>query len=331
MINEKIQLLHDNNEVLSKSGKLIPLILKVCSAFSLTIKNQRADLDRIKEAINVVKDNTSVMSNFRGNNLLTIATTISLEPNMEEALKELIDIYNKLKKKFLKNEYLVLTSIVIFNTKNIVNIDDAIENTRVVYDNMKKNHRFLTGSEDISAAAMIATTSSNYEKTFAKIEEYYNKLKDNGFSSGNNLQSLSHMLALFPGTVDENVAKVVNMNELLKENGVPLKRQSMQLLSMATIISDNPKSFAEEAKNVSDALKKEKGFGILGVGDVIKNMIAVGIVTCSYVENLNEADKDKLVNAANNVSLTVQIAMQVTAIAASSAAASAAAASSSGN
>ena len=324
---EKVELLTNNSRELDMAGGLFTQnAFRKCSALSLTLRGERADANRVNEAIKIIKNNTSILSNFRGNNLLTTAVTISFDDDMEGSLREINTIYEKLKELFFTNQYLILASIVIFNARDRVNIDEAVKNTRVVYDYMKKNHRFLTGQEDTSAAAMISVTSTNLDETLKEIEEYYVALKYKGFWGGNNLQSLSHILPLFSGEVDEKVNKVVAIEQALRNNKVPLKHYSLPLLAIASVVADDPNNFAREVREVSEKIKSEKGFGSFSLGSLIRNMIAVGVVASDYVEKLDDIEKGKLINTTNNVTLTIQIAIQ---IAAASAAAGAAAASAS--
>lgn len=174
---EKVQLLVNNSGELDKAGGIFTgNSFRKCSALLLTLKGRNADSKKINQAIEVIKHNTSMLSNFRGNNLLTTATTISLEEDMKGSFKELMSIYDKLKGGFFTNQYLILAAIVIFNARDRIDVDDAVKNTRKVYDYMKNKHRFLTGQEDISAAAMIATTSINIELTLDEIEKCYEAL-----------------------------------------------------------------------------------------------------------------------------------------------------------
>lgn len=330
MENNMINLLINNSKELDNAGGMLTEnTFRKCSALSLTLKGVKADSNRINEAIKIVKSKTSIISNFRGNNLFNTATVISIEEDMNSAFEEINNIYLKLKKVFSSSEYLVLASIVIFNARYRIGIDEAVKNTREIYDNMKKNHRFLTGKEDISAAAMIATTSSNIKETLNQIEEYYEALKNVGLGSKNNLQSISHILPLFKGSVEENVNKVINLEKALKENKVPLKGYSMPLLGVASIVADDANMFAKEVKEVSEIIKKEKGFGSLTLGSTIRNMIAVGIVASSYAEKLGDEEKANLISATNNIALTIQIAIEIATTSATCAAVAASAASSS--
>jgi len=157
MVNDKINLMISNSEEIDNvNGTFGMSIFKKCNALTLTLKNTTIDVSKVNLCRDIIKSNTSMFSNFRGNNLLTTAVNLSLEENPEESLKEVIDIYNKLKDVFMNSQYLVLAAWVLYKSRNKFNIDGVISDTRKAYDFMKGNHWFLTGADDVSAAAMIA-------------------------------------------------------------------------------------------------------------------------------------------------------------------------------
>lgn len=329
MEKEFIELLIENSkELYNLDSIFINNAFKKCSALTLTLREKRADADRINEAMRVIKRKVGIFSNLRGNNLVTIATAISLENNMEEALEEINNIYKCLKNEFLTTQYLALASIVIFNARERINIEETIKKTRMTYNYMKKNHRFLTGSEDVTAAAMIAVTSDNLEETMKFAEEYYEGLRDKGYWSGNNLQELSHILTLFNGEVNQNINKVYLIDKALRENNIKIRSFSLPLLGIAAVVTEEFDIFARRVKETSDKLKKEKGFGSLSLGSHIRNMMAIGVVAASYIESLDEEEKGKIINTTNNITLTIQIAIEIAAATAAAGAAAAASSSS---
>lgn len=331
IMNEKINLFLENNKALEDvkgSWGMYGFQIK-SSALTCTMKNQRVDTDRINLALDIIKKNTSMFSNFRGINKLTTAITISFEDDMEYSLKEIISIYDKLKDEFFTNEYLVMAAQVIFNARYRVNVDDAVRNTRVAYDYMKKHHRFLTGQEDIANAAIIATTSANLEETFNEIEEIYQYLKDNRISYSNNIQSLSHILSLINLPSIQKCDEVLAMNSIMKEKKVPLKDYFIPMLGIITFLADNKEDFAMNIADVSMNLKKEKGFGNFSLGSNFRNMISATLVSLDYLDTLDNNIKENIIINTNNIALTVAIAMQTAVLISSAAAASAAAASSS--
>lgn len=330
IMNEKINLFLENDNALKniKGSWNMYEVQKKCSALAVTIKNNKIDSERINLALQKIKENTSVFSNFRGTNRLTTAITISLEEDMESSLKEIISIYDKLKEEFSSSEYLIIASQIIFNARYRVDVDLAVRNTKVAYDYMRKSHRFLTGREDISSAAIIATTSSDIEKTFTDIEECYELIKREKISSSNNIQALSHILSLINLSSKDKCEKVIEMYYVLKENKVPLKDFYLPLLGIVSFLTDNKEGFTKNVVELSKELKTHKGFGNFALGSQLRNMLSTVLVSMEYLDNLDNDLKDSLIDSTNNVALTVVIAMQTAIIAASSAAAVSAAASS---
>lgn len=330
MINNKINLFLENNEALKnvKGSWANYSIITKSNALVSAMRNQKIETYRVNEALEIIKKETSMFSYFRGLNKLTTAITISFEDNMEENLKEIISIYNKLKDKFFKNEYLVIAAQVIFNSRNRIDVDDAVERTREAYDYMKKHHRFLTGHEDIGNAAIIATTSDNLEETFNEIEECYKYLKNYGLSSSNNIQSLSHILSLINMDSKQKCDNVFKMDSILRENKAALKGYNIPMLGIIAFISDNKQGIAQNISEVSSVLKKESGFGNFTLGANNRNMISAALVAADYIDSMDDNIKESLINNTNNIALTIAIAVQ-TAVMVSSAAATSAAASAS--
>lgn len=329
MLTDKLNLMVNNsNKIDNVAGTFGMNIFKKCNALTLTLKNKDIDINRVNECRYIIKNYTSLLSNFRGNNLLTTAVNLSLEDNPTNSFHELMDIYSKLKSHFFTNQFLVLAAQVIFNARDHINVNEAIVNTRKTYDHMKSNHVFLTSSEDISAAAMIATTSTDLNRTFADIESCYSILKNNGFWGGNNLQSLSHILSLFEGTPEEKCSRVISLDRSLRKYNVPLKGYSLPILGVSAFATDDFDVLAKHMLETNNYLKKHSGFGSFSLGTQVRSMISSAIVTSSYIEANDVKINDKFIEATNNAALNIIIVMQIAASSAAAGAAAGAAASS---
>lgn len=311
MINNKVELFLENIkaiEGIKGSWGMHSFQIK-SSALNCTMKNEKVDTERINSALSIIKNNTSLFSSFRGINKLTSAITISLEENMEESFKEIMKIYDKLKDEFSGSDFLVIAAQVIFKSRNRVNVDEAVKNTKVAYDLMKKYHRFLTGKEDITNAAIIATTSNNLEETFKDIEECYEYLKENKISTLNNIQALAQTLSLINMPAVEKCNIVLNMKSKLKEKKVQLQDYFIPVLGVLSFLSDNNEVMAENIAKVSAELKENRGFGNFSIGSNFRNMISATLVATDYLENNSEMSEN-ILNSTNNSVLTAAIAMQ---------------------
>lgn len=311
MILNDFDLLIDNSEKLNSIGGIFSSTnLLKCYALNLTFKNKVADTDRIKEAIKLIKQETSIFSNFRGNNLHLTAITLSIETNMKESFLQMKKIHEELKKEFFTNEYLVLATFVIYNSKDKIDFKTAVKNTRLAYNLMKKNHAFLTGSEDIVEAAMLATTKGNLDLTFDKIEASYKELNQNGFSKGQSLQSLSHMLIILEDFGLENkIPKIVNLKNAFSENKLSIKDYTLPFLAIASLSSKSENELAKETKKLSEDLKKIKGFNNFSLDYNIRELIALTLIIKEEIKdekNINSI----LETVSSNIALIIEIAIQ---------------------
>jgi len=327
MIENKLDLLIKNSNSLEHVKSTFGMgTFKRCNALNLTIRNIDADVNKINDCIDLIRNNSSFFSNFRGNNLLTTAVNLSIQKNPEESFKDIMDIYNKLKNHFFTNQFLVLAAQIIYSYKGTNNVDLLVRNTRRAYNLMKENHMFLTVQEDISSAALIAVTSNNLDETFNDMENCYNILRENGFWAGNNLQALTHILSLFEGTSEEKCNKVIMLDKILRNNSTPLKSYSLAILGVAALTVNDYENFAKELISANKFLKKQRRFGSFSLSSVVRNMIVASLISLESIENTDSSIKTKVIETTNSISLNLVIIMQ---IAASSAAAAAAASSAS--
>lgn len=328
MIENKVKLLIKNSNSLENVKSTFGMgTFKKCNALNLTLRNIDADVEKINSCIDIIKSNSSIFSNFRGNNLLTTAVNLSIQTNPEESFNDIMIIYSKLKNHFFNNQFLVLAAQIIYNYKNTNDIDLIVNNTRKAYDTMKKNHLFLTGQDDICAAALIATTSTNLDQTFIDMEECYNILRNNGFYKGNDLQALSHILSLFEGLPQEKCNKVILLDKILRNHYVPLKGYSLPILGVAALTNTDYEKFATDLNSINNSLKKERGFGSFTLGRTVRNMIIASLLSLESIEDNDSLIKEKLIETTNNISLNIVIIMQIAAATAATSAAAAAASS----
>lgn len=301
-------------------------MFKKCNALTLTLKDIEIDVIKVNNSRDIIKNNTSVFSNFRGYNLLTTAVNLSLFDNPTESFNEVLDIYGKLKKEFYQSTYLVLVAHYLYANNNITPIDEAIRKTRYAYDKMKKNHFFLTSSDDVMASAMIAMNCDNLDETFEEIEQCYKILNNKGFFKGNNLQSLANILCFAEGTPEEKCNKVILFDKELRNINMPLKGYALPILGIATLVTDNYKKLAVLIKETDIELKKHSGFGAMTLGYTTRSMISAALVCGSLIDSSSEIN-NTFTETTKNAVINIIIAMQIAASAAAAGAAAGAASS----
>ncbi|MDU7965079.1 MAG: DUF4003 family protein, partial [Clostridium perfringens] len=227
----------------------------------------------MEKAIKLIKENTSAFSEYRRRNLLNLAVNISLEEDMDRSLSEIENIYINLKSEFSHSRYLMLAAEEIFFSRNFINVEEVIMNTKTAYKYMKKNHRFETKREDLCSAAMIAMTSENLEETFDEINECYDVLTDCGFSKNNDLELLSNVLSIINMPVDRKCAQVRDLATNLKENKVEFKKSYLPILGIAAFVTDDYNKLSKNVLDVSETLKENEGFRSVTVDEKARNIM----------------------------------------------------------
>lgn len=294
-----------NKDIMKKNLKFEHEGIHYTGALMYTEKNQIIDFDKIQKAKDIIKDNTKMFSSFRGVGYILGSTRISLSAYPESKFKETLRVYDLLKKEFSGSEYLSSVAYFIAEAEetNLLNVEELIKRSKEVYTKMKKNHPFLTSSEDISLAVLIAMNTENIDETIKDMESYYNKLKDR-FYIGNPLQSLSHVLSLNRENVEERALKLVNIYDKLKAK--KLKYGTNHELPLLGILSLSDQSVDNITEDIEEVYNKFKEVGIVktfGLGRTEGLMYASLLVAIDYYKKESGSSFKEI--AINNIITTI--------------------------
>jgi hypothetical protein len=328
IVDSRIKLAITNfNKMSEVKGNWSSGLFRHSAALIYTMKNLEVKSNIINKCRQIVLDNTSVFSNFRGTNLLNIATQLSLYEKPEEAFKEILSIYSDLKDKGFRSSYfLTLAAFIIFSNLYKTDAYEAIEKTKQSYDIMKSNHWLLTSYDDYCTAALIGVNSSDVIKDMDTIETCYNLLNKKAFYKNNNLQALSNILMFSTDPVEERCEKVLDLYNSLLVEDAKINNHGLPILGLLSMVTDDYSTLAKEIKYTTSTLSKEHGFGFF-LGANARNIISGALVAACYCD---EAKNYTLGVTTNNTILNIVMAME-SAIAATTAATAAAAIASNGN
>lgn len=235
----------------------------ICAAI-LADENRLADVEALKETRQMLKSRVSVFSNFRGNCELPLVAMLDVDSDPEWRLDDAIKLYESLKDHFFSSEYLPVAAIIL---SGVTERAGAAERTRRIYDLMKKEHPFLTSSEDCVFAAMLAVSEKGDNELIREIETCYDSLKEK-FHDRNALQSLSHVLALIGDeftTASDKCRNTVRLYDMLKEK--KLRYGTGYELATLGVIANLPgdlDGICRDLIEVSEFLKEQKGYGFWG-------------------------------------------------------------------
>jgi hypothetical protein len=326
-LKQKTDLMVENFHELKGNFKWGTELLKHFAAMVHATKGKMVDVNKLQEMKKQIKDETSWTSYFRGANQFIITTLLSFEEDYKSFFKDMLSVYEKLKSAGFKNSpYLPLASYTLVKDVSRDQWELKIQRMKEFFNKMKKNHFWLTSSDDYVFAAVLAATDLDVEETVQKIENCYNFLNQERFYKGNDLQTLSHILAIGEGGELENCRKAVRLYNRLADERCKLQYSGLASLGVLTLVASDVDKIVSDIREVHDYIYGQDGYGYWKLAKSMRIILASTIVSDYYVD---EVKKGVIQIALGNSINAIIIAQQQAAVAAACAASSAAAASSS--
>lgn len=244
-----------------------------------------ADEAKLEECKKLLKENTGVFSNFRGNVEVPMVVQLAIADVPGDKMKKTLKIYDILKQEFWGSEYLVLAAAVLADMVSEEQAVKMTEKARTIYDKMKKDHPFLTSGEDTVYAVLMAVSEKSDEMVMEEMEVCYKKLKES-FSASNEVQALAHVLSITEGDAVEKCNKVVALYDALRDADVKYgKYHELVVLASLAMLPVEHSVLVEDIKAVDAFLTEQKGYGFFGLDKKTRLMHAAMIVSCDYVKN----------------------------------------------
>lgn len=256
----------------------------VCAAI-ITDKGMRADENRLKNCSDLLKEQTSVFSNFRSTAKIAMVAMLSVTPTPTTLLSNALQVHDLLKAHFWGSAYLPVAAMILADLLTADRYPEVAARTRQIYDRMKAKHPFLTSGEDSIFAAMLALSNRSDEEIVTETEACYQLLKPEFFSS-NAVQSLSHVLALCDGDAERKCRATVDLFQTLKSNGRKYGTDyELATLGVLAMLPADVGTIAADLAEADDFLSAQKGYGFFGLGRRQRLMHAGMIVTSDYLKN----------------------------------------------
>ena len=295
------------------------------SATSFLNRGVLADAAKLEDCKKLLKENTGVFSNFRGNVEVPMVAQLAMVENPADKMKRTLKIYETLKQEFRGSEYLVLAAAVMADMVSDEQVVKMTEKARNIYDKMKKDHPFLTSGEDSVYAVLMAVSEKSDDALMEEMEVCYKKLKER-FSASNGVQALAHVLSIAEGNAEEKCNKVVALYEALKADGVKYgKYHELVVLASLALVPVEQSVLVEDIKAVDAFLTEQKGYGGFFGLDKKTRLMHAAMIACSELSQNGDG------NIAAMTSTLAMIAAQQAALCATICASSAASAAAAGN
>ncbi|GHU98855.1 hypothetical protein FACS189483_07400 [Spirochaetia bacterium] len=306
----KLELFADNTQAVKKDFFWWLDSAKRLAALLYAQEGKPVDCEAIQQCHALIKQNTGVFSQFRGNMALCVATLLSLSPNPQERLDETLKVYDLLKGvKFHAADFLVVAAYQIAARSDASDYENVVTRTRSFYDEMKARHFFLTGEDDYIFAAMLGLTDLDVAAGAERIEQLYTRLKGE-FWDNNSIQTLAQVLAL--GNSDESVTdRILALRDALRAQKIKLdKTYTLPVLGVLALLPVEIDTIVSDIGAAQNTLRAKKGFGALSVGTEELLLFAASIVAGDYAERV----KDGVLTATLSTTITNLIIAQQVAI-----------------
>ena len=283
-LNNKCKLFIENRDVFKAAFPLENAAFYPVCASVFTDRDKLADVDVLKNTRNLLKSRVNGFSNFRGACELPLVAMLAACNEPERRLEEAIEVYGCLKKHFSPSEFLPITAMILSEHVATEKYGEVSERTHLIYNLMKKEHPFLTSSEDCVFAAMLALSERDDEELVRDVETGYGILKER-FHDRNALQSLSHVVALTCGefmTVKDRCRDTERLFDILKEKkhkyGTGYELASLaSLAALPCGVDETSRDIIE----VSEYLKTQKMYGFWGSFGNAQRLLHAGMIVTS--------------------------------------------------
>ncbi|MBN2794226.1 MAG: DUF4003 family protein [Clostridia bacterium] len=308
----KLDKMAENYEILRKSFQWDNDTSKHLVALQYALEEQMADVDRIQQLKNQIKEETGAFSPLRGVSMFTICGLLSatqLSPSQK--LSEMIQLLDDMKDiGFKQGTYLPYALYTLVTVKGEQPVSSLMEKGLDLYTSMKKNHPFLTSGDDYALAILLAASSQDIDK----IETYYNKLVNAKFYKSNELQLLSHIMAFHDGDVDVQIQRLKQIVEVLKANKIKPSTSGYAALGLLTFMEESSE-FLNDFIEIVLNLKKRKHYKWLDKN--ILMLLASGILAKelagdSILQTTLQASIQSIIAAQQVAMMTVTASAAVT-------------------
>lgn len=310
----------DNFEILKSSFKWEMDSIKHLVALNYTLKDKIVNADEIKDVKVYLKKETGMFSPFKGTMMFALCGLLSAtydEPI--NVLQQMIDNEKTMKSVGFKNStYLPTALYALASVYDGNDVEGFARKGFEIYQEMKKNHPFLTSGDDYALALLLASTNNNPDI----LEEHYTALHKRGFNKSNGLQMMSHIMSFNNLSVEKSADRCKQIYQALKENKLKVFQDYYPAIGLMALLNDDDNEIISDLIDVSKYISQQKKYKWLGKGMHI--MMAAALISTEYVNGVEGEVVTTALTVSIQAIITAQQVAMIAAITASTAGASAA-------
>jgi hypothetical protein len=157
------------------------------------MKDHPFDSQRYESFLKGIQNQTGIFSNFRGTNQYLIAAMMDTEGYTAASILQLMELEKRLKQQKIRGPYMPMVAVSLLSEPSL---SPRLVKAQEIYQMMKKEHKFLTGSDDLPMAVLLAKNDRQPEQLIERMEIYYDRLSKKRYHKGNMLQMMTHILTV---------------------------------------------------------------------------------------------------------------------------------------
>ena len=276
-----------NEAMLRKGHKLEFESIMKLAAMLYVNAGREVDVARLRECKRILKDKVGLFSNFRGHMQYLVQVKMALSDDPAAYLDGVLDIYQRLKAgRVLPGEMVAMAATTIYENCPADVRDTVVDKTRMAYAKIKEQHRFLTGEEDLALIALMVMAGIDPDRAAVRAEEMYAILKGRYLPGSDTPQTVAMVLSLSEKPAEQKAQGFFGLYDACKAAGhATSKDKAMAIYATYADLEANLSEVVAEIGEVDDWLKRQKGYGALGVGASIRRLFAATLVLEDRVED----------------------------------------------
>lgn len=276
-----------NEAMLRKGHKLEFESIMKLAAMLYVNAGREVDVARLRECKRILKDKVGLFSNFRGHMQYLVQVKMALSDDPAAYLDGVLDIYQRLKAgRVLPGEMVAMAATTIYENCSADVRDTVVDKTRMAYAKIKEQHRFLTGEEDLALIALMVMAGIDPDRAAVRAEEMYAILKGRYLPGSDTPQTVAMVLSLSEKPAEQKAQGFFGLYDACKAAGhATSKDKAMAIYATYVDLEANLSEVVAEIGEVDDWLKRQKGYGALGVGASIRRLFAATLVLEDRVED----------------------------------------------
>lgn len=294
---EKCQLFVENKNKLDKDFAWDSAIIMPVCAMIYAQNDQKVDTQKMKECRKLLKEKVGAFSSLRSYGELVLITKMAMSDDASDYLEKTIRAYDMLKKyKMSGSAFVALASMLLVDHVDVLRWEQVLASAQRIYTQMKKNHPFLTGEEDMSFAVLMAMSELPEEWLLKEMEASYEMLKKK-FGATDGLQTLSHVLAMDREETAKKCDAILELDAAFKEKKKRFDNNGIVMYGSMYMMGIEKEAWLANIIEVDDYLKQQKGFGVFGVDSHQRLMYATMLVMNQYEQDDSNVQMSMLNNA----------------------------------